>query len=84
MLFGFKNGGKSDYLLSGRGGEELKLGAAGTTTVTNQHAPVGRIVPADGAARLEDGGGTVLAAIRPHTGHKADSAWHHPILSATG
>jgi hypothetical protein len=84
VLLGFKNGGKSDYTLSGAAGDELRLAVAGTTTITNQSTPVGRIVPAEGAARLEDGGGTVLAVIRPHTGAKADSAWHHPILSPTG
>ncbi|HUO38442.1 MAG TPA: hypothetical protein VMU34_11630 [Mycobacterium sp.] len=84
VLLGFKNGGKSDYTLSGAAGEELRLAVAGTTTVTNQDSTVGRIVPADGAARLEDGGGTVLALLRPHTGSKADGAWHHPILSPAG
>lgn len=84
VLLGFKNGGKSDYTLSSPAGEEFRLSVAGTTTVTNQGTPVGKIVPSDGAARLEDGGGTVLAAIRPHTGAKADDAWHHAILSPTG
>ena len=45
---------------------------------------MGKIAPADGAARLEDGGGTVLAAVRPHTGFKADGAWHHRIVSPAG
>jgi hypothetical protein len=84
VLLGFKNGGKSDYTLSSPAGEELRLSVAATTTVTNQNTPVGKIVPSDGAARLEDGGGTVLASIRPHTGAKADGAWHHPILSPAG
>lgn len=84
VLLGFKNGGKSDYTLSSPAGEELRLSVGATTTVTNQNAPVGKIVPSDGAARLEDGGGTVLAAIRPHAGSKADGAWHHPILSPAG
>jgi hypothetical protein len=84
VLLGFKNGGKSDYVLSSAAGEELRIAVAGTTTITNQNTPVGKIVPSDGAARLEDGGGTVLAVIRPHTGAKADGAWHHPILSPTG
>jgi len=84
VLLGFKNGGKGDYTLSGAAGDELGLAVAGTTTITQRNAPVGRIVPADGAARFEDGGGNPLAAIRPHTGSKADSAWHHPILSPTG
>jgi hypothetical protein len=84
VLFGFKNGGKSDYTLSSAGGDELQIAVAGTTTVTRQNTPIGKIVPADGAARLETGGGTVLAAIQPHTGFKADSAWHHRILSPAG
>ncbi|MCV7444208.1 hypothetical protein H7K33_18395 [Mycobacterium paraense] len=84
VLLGFKNGGKSDYTLSGAAGDELRLAVAGTTTVTNRDGTVGKIVPADGAARLEDGGGTVLAVLRPHTGSKADGAWHHPILSPAG
>jgi hypothetical protein len=84
VLLGFKNGGKGDYTLSGAAGDELRLAVAATTTITNQNTPVGKIVPSDGAARLEDGGGTVLAVIRPHSGAKADSAWHHPILSPTG
>jgi hypothetical protein len=41
-------------------------------------------VPADGAVRFESGGGTVLAAVQPHSGSKADSAWHHRILSPAG
>ncbi|SPM28199.1 hypothetical protein [Mycobacterium terramassiliense] len=84
VLLGFKNGGKSDYTLSGAAGDELRLAVAATTTVTNQDGAVGKIVPADGAARLEDSGGTVLAVLRPHAGSKADSAWHHPILSPAG
>jgi hypothetical protein len=84
VLFGFKNGGKSDYTLSSAEGDELQIAVAGTTTITRQNSPVGRIVPADGAARLEDGGGTVLAVIQPHSGFKADRAWHHRILSPAG
>ncbi|ORW32786.1 hypothetical protein AWB91_09900 [Mycobacterium paraense] len=84
VLLGFKNGGKSDYTLSGAAGDELRLAVAGTTTVTNRDGTVGKIVPADGAARLEDGGGTVLAVLRPHTGSKADGAWDHPILAPAG
>ena len=84
MLFGFKNGGKSDYTLSGADGDELRIAVAGTTTITRQDSPVGRIAPADGAARLEDGGGTVLAVVQPHSGFKADRAWHHRILSPAG
>ncbi|MGB9224127.1 hypothetical protein [Mycobacterium sp.] len=81
VLFGFKNGGKSDYTLSSAAGDELQIAVARTTTITRQNSPVGRIVPADGAARLEDGGGTVLAVIQPHSGFKADRAWHHRIVS---
>ncbi len=84
VLFGFKNGGKSDYTLSSAAGDELQIAVAGTTTVTRQNTPIGKIVPADGAARLETGGGTVLATIQPHTGFKADRAWHHRILSPAG
>jgi antitoxin (DNA-binding transcriptional repressor) of toxin-antitoxin stability system len=84
VLLGFKNGGKSDYTLSGPGGEEFRIAVAGTTTITSQNTPVGRIVPADGAARLEDGGGAVLAVVQPHTGFKADGAWHHRLLSPAG
>ena len=84
VLFGFKNGGKSDYSLSGAAGDELQIAVAGTTTITRQNSPVGRIVPADGAARLEDGAGTVLAVVQPHSGSKADRAWHHRILSPAG
>lgn len=84
VLFGFKNGGKSAYTLSAPNGDELKIAVAGTTTITNGSTPVGKIVPTDGAARLEDGGGTVLAVARPHAGHKADSAWHHRLFSPSG
>ncbi|OBH48533.1 hypothetical protein [Mycobacterium mantenii] len=84
VLFGFKNGGNSEYTLTAANGDELKIAVAATTTITNRGTPVGKIVPADGAARLEDGGGTVLAVVQPHTGHKADSAWHHRLVSPTG
>jgi hypothetical protein len=84
VLLGFKNGGKGDYTLSSASGDELRLAVAGTTTVTRQHSPVARIVPSDGAARIEDGGGTVLAVVQPHNGSKADSAWHHRLLSTAG
>ena len=83
-LLGFKNGGKGDYKLSNASGDELGIAVAGTTTITRQNTPVGKVVPADGAARLEDGGGTVLAVVQPHTGFKADSAWHHWLLSPAG
>jgi antitoxin (DNA-binding transcriptional repressor) of toxin-antitoxin stability system len=84
VLLGFKNGGKSDYTLSSAGGDEFRIAVAGTTTITKQNTPVGRIVPADGGARLEDGGGTVLAVAQPHSGFKADSAWHHRLFSPAG
>lgn len=84
VLLGFKNGGKGDYTLSGAGGDELRIAVAGTTTITRQNTPIGKIVPADGAARLESGGGTVMAAIQPHSGSKADSAWRHRIVSPAG
>lgn len=84
VLLGFKNGGKSHYTLSSPAGEEFRIAVAGTTTITKDNTPVGRIVPADGAARFEDGGGTVLAVVQPHTGFKADSAWHHRLLSPAG
>ena len=54
------------------------------TTITRQNTPVGRVAPANGAARFEDGGGAVLAVMEPYTGSKADSAWHHRILSPVG
>jgi antitoxin (DNA-binding transcriptional repressor) of toxin-antitoxin stability system len=84
VLFGFKNGGKSGYTLSNGAGDELRIAVAGTTTITRQNSPVGRIVPADGTARFENGGGTILAVVQPHSGFKADRAWHHRILSPAG
>jgi hypothetical protein len=84
VLFGFKNGGKSDYTLSSNAGDELQISVAGTTTVARQNTPIGKIVPSDGAARLETGGGTVLAHLQPHSGFKADRAWHHRIVSPAG
>ena len=84
VMLGVKNGGKSAYTLSTAAGDELRVAVAGTTTITSQNTPVGKIVPADGAARFESGGGTVLAVVKPHTGSKADSAWHHRILSPAG
>ena len=84
VLLGFKNGGKSDYTLSSAAGEELRIAVAGTTTITTQDRPVGRIVPSNGAARFEDGGGTVLAVVEPHAGFKADRAWRHRLLSPAG
>ena len=84
VLLGYKNGGKSKYTLSNTAGDELHIAVARTTTITKQNTPVGKIVPADGAARLETGGGTTLAVIQPHTGSKTDSGWHHRILSPAG
>jgi antitoxin (DNA-binding transcriptional repressor) of toxin-antitoxin stability system len=84
VLLGYKNGGKSSYTLCNTVGDELRIAVARTTTITKQNTPVGKIVPADGAARLETGGGTTLAVIQPHTGSKTDSAWHHRILSPAG
>ena len=84
VLLGYKNGGKSNYTLSNTAGDELRIAVARTTTITKQNTPVGKIVPADGAARFESGGGTVLAVVQPHSGSKADSAWHHRILSPAG
>jgi antitoxin (DNA-binding transcriptional repressor) of toxin-antitoxin stability system len=82
VLLGYKNGGKSNYMLSNTAGDELRIAVARTTTITKQNTPVGKIVPADGAARFETGDGTTLAVIQPHTGSKTDSAWHHRILSS--
>ena len=84
MLLGFKNGGKGDYTLSSATGDEFRIAVAATTTITRQNTPVGKIAPANGAARFEDGGGAVLAVVEPYTGSKADSAWHHRILSPAG
>ena len=84
VLLGVKNGGKSDYTLSDAAGDELRIAVAGTTTVTKQNTPVGKIVPADGAARVETGGGTVLAVVQPHAGSKSDGAWHHRLISPAG
>lgn len=84
VLLGLKNGGKSTYTLSGTNGEELMIAVADATTITRASTPVGRIVPSDGAVRFEDGGGMVLAVARPHHGLKADSGWHHQILSPGG
>ena len=84
VLLGFKNGGNGDYKLSNAAGDELRIAVAGTTTITRQNTPVGKVVPADGAAPFEDGDGNMLAVVLPHAGSKADSAWHHRILSPTG
>ena len=84
VLFGFKNCDKSDYTLSSVAGDELRKAVARTTTITRQNSPVGRRAPAGAAARLEDASGTVLALVQPHSGFKADRAWHHRILSPAG
>src|ERR1700748_3469850 len=68
VLLGFKNGGKSEYTLSRSAGDEFQIAVAGTTPITKQGVGVGKIVPVDGAARVEDGAGAVLAVFRPHTG----------------
>ena len=84
VLLGYKNGGKSNYTLSTAAGDELRIAVRKTTTVTRQNTPTGKIVPAEGAVRFESGGGTVLAVVQPHRGSRADSAWHHRILSPAG
>ena len=84
VLLGYKNGGKGTYTLSNPTGDELRIAVGKTTTVTRQNTPIGKIVPADGAARLESGGVTVLGVVQPHNGSKADSAWRHRIVSPTG
>jgi hypothetical protein len=84
VLLGFKNGGKGEYTLSSAAGDEFRIAVAATTTITRQNTLAGKIAPANGAARFEDGGGAVLAVVEPYTGSKADSAWHHRILSPTG
>ena len=50
------------------------IAVAETTTITTQNTPAGKIDPADGAARMEDGGGTVPAVVRPHAGHTLAAA----------
>ena len=65
-------------------GQGLRIAVATPTTITRQNTPVGRVAPANGAARFEDGGGAVLAVTEPYTGSKADSARHHRILSPVG
>jgi hypothetical protein len=81
VLLGFKNGGTATYTVSAANGEALQIDVAGTTTVTNSDRILGKIVPADDAARFENAAGAVLAVLRPHVGFKADNAWHHPILT---
>jgi hypothetical protein len=83
VLFGFKNGGKSTYTLTA-GERTATIDVAATTTVTDGGVVLGRIAPHDGAARLEDSAGALLAVIRPFEGKKADDPWRHPILSPRG
>ena len=83
VLLGFKNGGKSRYDVTA-GGLSYELDVAGTTTVNRDGKPVGRIVPHDGAARIEDAAGTVLALLRPHPGPRSDDPWEHPLLAPDG
>ncbi len=71
VLLGFNNGGKGDYTLSSATGEELRIAVAATTTITRQNTPVGKVAPANGAARFEDGVGTVLAVVEPQPGPRA-------------
>jgi hypothetical protein len=84
VLLGFKNGGKATYTFSAASDEALQIDVGGTTTITNPDRIVGKIVPADGAARFENAAGAVLAVVRPHVGFKADNAWHHPIFTPAG
>jgi hypothetical protein len=84
VLLGFKNGGKGHYTLTGTAGDELRIAVAGTTNITKQNTTIGKIVPADGGARFETADGTTLALVLPHTGSKADAAWHHRLLSPAG
>ena len=83
VLLGFKNGGKSHHEVT-VGGVVYELDVAATTTISRDGKPVGRIVPHDGAARIEDAGGTVLALLRPHAGPKSDDPWDHPLLGPDG
>jgi antitoxin (DNA-binding transcriptional repressor) of toxin-antitoxin stability system len=83
VLLGFRNGGKSRYELT-LGDRTYALDVGATTTVARDGRPVGRIVPHDGAARLESAGGTVLALLRPHAGPKADDPWEHPLQAPDG
>ena len=83
VLFGFRNGGKSSYTLTA-GSDELAVDVASTTTISRGGTAIGKIVPADGACRIEDGAGTVLAVVRPFAGLKADDPWVHPLLTPQG
>jgi len=83
VLFGFKNGGKGSYTLSA-GTDELAIEVGASTTISRGSTVIGKVVPSDGACRFEDGGGTTLAVVRPHTGVKGDDPWTHPLLSPQG
>lgn len=83
VLFGFKNGGKSSYTLDAKG-LQMDIEVAATTAVTRAGALVGRIVGTGTAARIEDGGGTVLADIGQHAGPKSDSAFVMPLTAPGG
>jgi hypothetical protein len=83
VLFGFKNGGKGSYTLT-CGERTVNIDVGSTTTITGDGAVLGRIVPSDGAAQVEDSAGAVLARFRPFKGLKADDPWRHPIESPRG
>ena len=83
VLFGFKNGGGGEYTLTA-GSDELVIAVGGTTTISRNGTTIGKIVPSDGAVRFEDGGGTVLGAVRPYAGKKSDDPWVHQLVSPQG
>jgi len=83
VLLGFKNGGKANYSLEGKG-VHIDIDVAATSTVTRDGSVLGRIVGKDSAAQIEDAGGSVLAHISPHQGPKSDSAYIHPLTAASG
>lgn len=83
VLFGFKNGGRGDYHLSA-GDDVLDIAVAGTTTIRRGDLTIGRIVPADGAARIEDGNDNVIAVIHGHAGSKNDDAWSQQLTGPDG
>jgi hypothetical protein len=83
VLFGFKNGGRGDYFLSA-GDDVLDIAVAGTTTIRRGELTIGRIVPADGAARIEDGNNNVVAVIHGHEGSKNDDAWIQRLTASDG
>ncbi len=81
MLFGFKNGGKSDYTLSSGAGDELRIAVAGTTTVARRNFTHGQDASGGGAASFED---TTVPFWNsaPHSS-SANHAWNHGILYRT-